>query len=307
VSVVELKRLQERSGTIGSNSQISQTYLIRTNSRDDDYFIVREAIEGEVGGFLDSHPENTFYTRREIRVSAASPLHWTASVSWSTEPISNQERERNDFPNPIDRRAKISVESRETQKYVTKDYEGTPLQNKAGEPIEPLPTDFTDVILNIRQNIPSYQASWIQDFSNTTNENPVIMSDGVLILGIDQDKGLLKAMNFSSLQEENGFQFYEASLKIHVTHDSEYKWKTILINEGFNYLEGTDLIRFCQKDVDGVLLDGTGGTERVPSSVPKKLDGAGGKLADDAEPILLEFELYKKADWLELPFFSEPT
>ena len=307
MSVTSVERLQERGGNLGSHSRITQTYLVRTNSRDDGFFEVREAIENLVGGFLSPHPDSMFYTRREINLSAASPLHWTATVPWSTEPISNRERERNDFPNPIDRRARISVESRETQKYVTKDYEDTPLKNTAGEPIEPLPTDFTDVILNIRQNIPTYQASWIQDFSNSTNEKPVIMTDGVLVLGIDADKGLLKAMNFSSLQEENGFQFYEAGLKIHVTHDSEYKWKTVLINEGFRYLDGTKLIRFCETDESGTLLDGTGGTDRVFATTPKKLDATGAALADDADPVLLEFELYKKADWSELPFFSKPS
>ena len=303
MSVVEIKRLQERSGTIGSNSRISQTYLIRTNSRDDDYFVVRDAIEGEVGGFLASHPENIFYTRREIKVSASSPLHWVVTVPWSTESISSQERERNDYPNPIDRTAKISVESRETQKYVTKDVEGNPIQNTAGEPFEPIVADFTDVIINIRQNLPGYAASWLQAYNNSTNLNPVVITGGNGILTLDAGYGLIKGMSFSSLQQENGYNFYEGNIQVHVTHDDTYQWKTVLVNEGFRYLDGTDLIHFFEKDESGTLQDGTGSTEEVRATNPKKLSLSGGAAADDAPPELLEFKIYRETDWSYLPFF----
>lgn len=306
MSVTSVERLQERGGSLGQHSRITQTYLIRTNSRDDGYFEVRQAVEDVVGSFLSPHPDSLFYTRRDIDLTAASPLHWTARVVWSTEPVNTQERERQQYPNPIDRRMRISVSSQETQKYVWKDRDETPLVNKAGDPIEPLPTDFTDVIVNLKVNIADYQVTWLTNYVNSTNSTPVIVSNGNTILTIDTGYGLLKSMSITELTEDNGFQFYEAMVSIHVTHDEEYKWKTVVINEGFRYLDGTDLIHFFEKDANGVLQDGLEGRDEVRVTTPKKLDAAGAPLADTADPTLLEFNLYKEADWSELPFFTKP-
>lgn len=304
MSITSIERLTERGGSLGAHSKISQTYLVRTNSREDGYFEVRQAVEDTVGSFLSAHPSSQFYTRREITLSAPSALHWTAKVTWSTEPVSSQDREREQYPNPIDRRLRISIASQLTQKYVWKDLNDAPLVNKAKDPIDPLPMDFTDVIVNLKANIPTYDATWVTKYVNSTNEADVTMSNGKTTINLEAGYGLIKSMSISELQEDNGYEFYVANLSVHVTHDEEYQWKTMVINEGFNYLDGTDLIPIYDKDVDGVLLDGSNGDAAVKVTSPRKLDADGAVLADEDDPVLLEFELYKRAAWADLPFFS---
>jgi len=291
MSITSIERLTERGGNLGQHFKINQTYLVRTNSREDGYFEIKEAIEGVVGGFLSAHPESSFYTRRGIDITAQSPLHWTAKVVWSTEPVSNQDKEKEQFPNPLDRSARISLASQETQKYVWKDRNDAPLQNSALDPIAPLPTDFTDVMINISQNIPSYLASWITTYGNTVNNSTIKCTDGYAELIIEKEYGLLKRLSISELQEENGYKYYTASAQVHITHDMNYKWKTMVIDEGFKNIVG-ELITITDDN----------GNEAKPTD-PVKLDGEGSKLAQGSEPFLLEFELYKQSDWSGLPFF----
>lgn len=298
MSVVSVQRLTERGGSLGKTSKITQTYLIRTDSRDDGYFEVRAAIEAEVGTFLTAHPDNSFYTRREISLSAPSALHWTAKVSWSTEQISSQDMERDQYPNPTDRRMQISIASQETQKYVWKDKDDVPLVNTAGEPIEPLPINFTDVIINIKANIDNYDATWLTTYSNTVNATDVSVTNGRTTLNIEAGYGLLKSINISENQLENGYEYYEANMSVHVTHDTEYLWKTMVINEGFHRRSGTKLVPFFELDTDG------NDTEDLVTTPVKITEDGLSRLEAGSEPFLLEFETYNVTDWKLLPFFS---
>lgn len=294
MSVVSCRKMPERGGQFEDFSDTYQTYLVTTNSRDDDFFTVRAAVEAEVGTFGTSHPANPFYTRRNVRVDARTPLHWTAYVNWSTRPISNEEREREQFPNPIDRRVKMGVDSQEFQVYRDEDLNGKPYVNSAGDPLEAQPFEDSRIVIPISKNVASWSASWFA-YNNTTNDSGVSITDGVSTAVIAAEYGLIKGVRMSDLKEENGYQYYTASAVVHIATNETYKWNLPRIDQGFYYLSGGNRKRFSVKDIADTDQD---------SPTEQLLDGKGAALGSGNDPVMLTFTDFKAADWSGLPFFN---
>lgn len=294
MSVVSCKKMPERGGQFEDYDDTYQTYLVTCNSRDDDFFAVRAAVEAEVGPFGTAHPSNPFYTRRNVRVDARTALHWTAYVNWSTRPVGVDEFEREQFPNPVDRRLKMSVDSQEFQVYRDEDLEGNAYVNSAGDPLEPQPFEDSRIVISVQKNVPTWNANWFL-YNNTTNNGQVIFSDTVSSVVVDIGYGLFKGFRMSDLREENGFQFYTASGQIHIATNETYQWNLPRIDQGFYYLSGGNRKRFSVKDISDADQDAP--TEQL-------LDGEGAALAQGNDPVMLTFTDFKSADWSDLPFIQ---
>lgn len=296
MSVVSIERLTERGGTLGATEDTFQTYLVRTDSRDDDHFVVRSAIEAHtgVGTYLTPHLQNAFYTRRDILLNAPTALHWTARVKWSTKPVSTSERERNEEPNPLNRRNKVSLLSLEFQEYDWQDAKQKALRNSAGDMYDPLPFPRSHPIIQIRRNIDTYNADWSVVYPNSTNSANVTISDGKVSYTLLADYGLMKTLTVGELQEENGVEFYESSCTIHVSTNTDRKWKLRMIDEGYRYKSGSDMKRFSELDKDGTATN---------SPVKNLLNGSGGALAVGGTPVFNDFDQFTESDWNALPFF----
>jgi len=293
MSVVSCKKMPERGGQFEDYDDTYQTYLVTCNSRDDAFFAVRAAIEAEVGTFGTAHPSNPFYTRRNVRVDARTALHWTAYVNWSTRPISNDEREREQFPNPIDRRVKMGADSQEFQVYRDEDLDGKAYVNSAGDPLEPQPFEDSRIVIPVQKHVATWDASWFL-YNNTTNSGAVSVTDGVSTLTIEAEYGLFKGFSVSDLKEENGYQYYTASGQIHITTNTTYKWNLPRIDQGFYYLSGGNRKRFTVKNISDEDQDAP--TEQL-------LDGEGAALAQGNDPVMLTFTDFATSDWSNLPFF----
>lgn len=86
-------------------------------------------------------------------------------------------------------------------------------------------------------------------------------------------------------QYENSYEFYVVTYRFAYKRD---KWQLILVDNGFNRLDGSTL--------KPIYLD-----DNTRPSEPFKLDGNGAKLADNADPVLLDpFEIYETADFSAL-------
>lgn len=302
MSVVSIKKRAEgRNGIIGSvdSQTYTETYLVKTNDRNDDFFtIINSALwQSTIPDFLEPHPSNAYFTRRNVRIDSASPLHWIAYVPYSTAPISNDERERNEFPNPIDRKAKFASDYYEFQVYRDADAEGTPYLNSAKTPFEGQPYEDARIVMPITKNIASYSTGYFS-FRNTINSTPVSITDGVTTRVISEEHGLFKGFRASELKYENGFAFYSATAIVHVFDDKVNDVLAKRLDKGFYYLDGGLKKRFTVKDNAGNNQDAP--TEQL-------LDGFGNPLGSDADPVFLDFVDHLPADWSVMPFFDDAS
>jgi hypothetical protein len=91
--------------------------------------------------------------------------------------------------------------------------------------------------------------------------------------------------------EENGVAYTRVTYVIRINPRG---WDLILANQGFNYLDGSTLVRALKTDENG---------KQRPSPSPVPLDTDGTLLADDAPRVSLTFQIYERVDWsgLALP------
>ena len=108
MAVVEILKQTKRSGTSGliDDQNYSERYFIRTDDRQDNMLTILQdpLFLTVVPGFGESHPDNIFFTRRNLKWESTTPFMWFCSVEYSTRPISKEEKEKEEFPNPVDRR-----------------------------------------------------------------------------------------------------------------------------------------------------------------------------------------------------------
>lgn len=297
MSVVSIKKMPKRGLTASDTADAYETYQVITDDRNDNQFtIVNDPVWlTTIQQFNESHPQNPFFTRREIQLDcdAKAPINWIANVRYSTKPITQDERERNTVPNPVDRRLKMGADTVDFQVYRDKDAEGTAYRNSAGDPLEPLPFEDARVVIPVRRNVATWDATWF-NYNNTVNDAEVTLTDGKSTLVIAAEYGLFKGFRMSDLQEENGFEYYVASAQIHIASTSD-KWVTKRLDQGFYYVSGSDKKRFTVKDNAGNSQDAP--TEQL-------LDGSGGALSSGGTPVFRSFVDFEPADWSSLPFFT---
>lgn len=297
MAVVDIRKQVKRSGVSGliDDQVYNERYWIKCDSYTDNMLtiLVDPLFLSTVPGFGEGHPDNIFFTRRNIRWEAGSPLHWYANVEWSTRPLTTEEKEKEEFPNPVDRRVRMSGSSEEFQIYRDKDRAGNPYVNSAGDPLEAEPFEDSRIVLPLRRNVATWDNSWFS-YNNKVNDADIQVTDGKSTLVILKGFGLFKGFGMSDLKEENGFQFYEASGQLHIATDTEDKWNRPRLDQGFYDSSGNKL---TEKGRDGTEQDTT---------VEQLMDGEGGQLTRGDDPVYLEFEDVVEADFTNLPFFTIP-
>lgn len=295
MSVIDIRKQTPRSGVSGliDDQTYSERYWIKTDSYTDNMLTILNDPKflAEVPVFGAPHPDNVFFTRRNIRWESGYPFHWYANVEYSTKPLTREEKEKEEFPNPIDRRVRMSGDSVEFQRYRDKDLSGNPYNNSAGDPLEAEPKEDSRIVLPLRKNVDIWDNSWFL-YNNKVNDSAIQVTDGKSTIVIEAGYGLFKGFKMSDLNEENGFEFYEASGQIHIATDTEDKWNRPRLDQGFYDSSGQRLI---EKNRDGTEQDCT---------VEQLLDGEGNQLARGSDPVYLEFDDVLEVDFTNLPFFT---
>lgn len=317
MSVVSVQEMAEgRDGVpVGSvdNLRVRRQWLVTTSDKTDNQFTIASdtTFTSATPSYLEVHPSNLFYTCRVLSLEPQSPLHWYAVAEYSTAPVSTEERERNEYPNPINRPAKFSVDTMELQKYVDRDANDKPYNNSAGAPFEPQIKEDSRFVLNIRRNVSTFSTSW-WDLRGTLNQKAHLFTDGRSNGSFGIERALFKRLGMSELQEENGYQFYTLQGVFHVDSAG---WVKKLRDQGFHYREtpgnppSGKFIRFKVFDSNS---NGDPTTDLISSPDELPLDGNGGPLKNPdgtlagtaAEDVFLDFDEFPTADWTTLPFWS---
>lgn len=85
---------------------------------------------------------------------------------------------------------------------------------------------------------------------------------------------------------------YQILIRSNLVEGVELGWRESYIDSGYEYMDGTEIVRATEKDV-------WSGEER-PSSKPIYLDGSGGKLDDGEPPVTITVNPYKTGSWASL-------
>jgi hypothetical protein len=212
---------------------------------------------------------------------------WTATYTFSTQKIDQEELDRQQFPNPLDRRCRCSVNAVRYGELVIVDRDGNVKRTSAGEIYEPREKDAIRFTVNLSKN---YRAipSWVWDLQDKIN------NAAVTIRGRTCATGTLK-YSLNSVGEiavDNGVRHFPISWTLDYRREG---WKDKRVDAGFYYLNASDeLIRI--KDDEG-----------NATVVEEWLDGTGGRLRDiitnpqPGDETINEFDDYLEGDFSDMP------
>lgn len=286
-----------RSGTIGmvADTQVKRTFFVTCNNIYDNPITINASplLIARCGRFFSPHPSNPFYTRRNLGFSASSPRHWVVTAPYSTAPISQEERDKSDHPNPTDRPVRMSGAAQEYERYTQQDRNGDLRKNSAGDSFPPQPVEDSRAVLQLRANVTEINFSWF-DLNETINDEDYTVTDGLTSFIIPAKRALIKGIGWGEIQEENGYRYYQISAELLKKKDED-GWKLSLLDEGFHYLDGSTRKKIMIEDGDGAL--------KAPAeSIP--LDGSGAVLGVNAEPEFIKTDEKEEASWSILPFWT---
>jgi len=292
------------------NRTVSRQWLVTVNDPNDTIFtIVNDGnyFSSGIPSYLSPHPANVFYTCRSVELDSQSPLHWYATATYSTAPVSQEERERNEQPNPLDRRLKFSVDTIEFQRYSDKDANGDPYKNSADVPYPAQVHEDSRIVIRLRKNVTSWNTAWFA-LRKSVNQAGMTFTDGVSSVSFDAEKGLLKRLVMGEVAEENGYVFYPLSAEIHLNTDG---WKKELTDQGFTAKDTSGkLIRMKVYDSDA---SSVASSTLVDTIEELPLNGSGNPLfkpdGTAYDPLITElqfneFDEFPVKDWGPLPFWS---
>lgn len=264
-----------------TNNSVTRTFKVKTDDKFDNQLTILDHFASAYGiVFLSPHPDNGFYTARKIDVKqeSASPLAWRVTVSYSTEPLEDKDEEEN----PLDRPPKISGDSEMSQTFTTKDKDGLPVLNSAGDPLEPQEVDDPRGTIIIERNFPEIPG-FLSTYINKVNESDFEIPGIPDLFPARTVK--FQRFRFGPKEKENDVSFVAVTVELSVKPD---KWDVDRLDEGFHYLSVVSGTRYKIK-----LDDGNEPTE------PVLLDGSGGILAnpDPNNAVYLTKKYYQEADF----------
>lgn len=294
MTVVSVKELVNRDGSLkGTRETITRAWQIKVSSPyDNSHTIGSELVGSSLPGQFESHPNNVFATARSLSIKNAQGLIWTARCEYSTEPLTQDERERAEEPNPTNRSVKVSWSTSNYDKPVVKDVDDKGVVNSAGDFYDPPPSvPWERLSFHFRKNYSS-PSPWISAYCNSVNDSDIS------ILGIAIPKGMARFCQPSGSEEreENGQVYHETTWDIEVDVRT---WQLEVLDEGLRQVDSADTTkRINITDDDGNEI-----------TAPALLDGSGYKLdnPDLDNAVFNEHKVYYEKDYTQLPGVSAGT
>lgn len=277
----------QRSGSFGtvSDSRLTRHWLVKTDSKWDNAVTIRDHFRDVLGiEYLTPHPSNIFFTLRNLQCDPLddTPIAWNVTGIYSTAPLDDDEQDQQ-IDNPLLRPTIIEWNSEISQEFTTKDKDGKPMLNSAGDALEPIEKDDVRWVISLTRNFASIPF-WVAEYTNTVNSAAVAVQGQTLAARTLK----LQRLHISPLQVENDIPFYQVNCELAYKPDT---WDVDRLDEGFHYLDGSD-----RKKI--LLDDGESPSEPVP------LDGSGGILAnpDPDNAVYQTKKIYSEKDHNNLPF-----
>lgn len=288
MAVLAIYNIAPRSGeSEGSdNSTVNRRWRIDVSSKLDTESTILAS--GVLPNRYEPLPDNIFLTLRKLSLQHhdESPLSWIATGHYSSAPIPQKEREKQDNPNPLNRSATRRWSTTQYKVPVEKDIEGNAVVNTAGDAYDPPPEkDSSHWSVTITKNVSSVPA-FIIDYQDAINDDEIEIGG----LTVPAKMAKIQAIEIGDLMEENNVSFYQFSYTVEFNKDT---WVLSLLQQGLrqkNEIDGTGRLPCVDEDGD-------------PVTSPVLLDADGIQQTDPAKigAVFVDHDVYEEKDFTVLP------
>lgn len=280
------------------NAEIVRVFRVTTDSKLDVPVTLQASMPVAYG---HTHPIATAYTclgeSWENEHTGPQFSVWIATYTYKTQVGSQAEFEAKELhPNPLDRRARITVSSVRYSKLTTKDINGNAFITSAGESYPAQEVDDERWTINVRKNyitIPSF----VWELQRKLNESSITVKGRVL----ESQTVKFGEVKVGELMIENGHEYFPVDFTLDYKRDG---WGLSLLDAGFQFKnadESNKLTECWVYDSDG--------TTKVPATVAVLLNGSGnmlhlalGRAVNSTDTIYYnDYTLYETADFSVLP------
>jgi hypothetical protein len=298
ITIEEMWQGRGANGAGLTESSATRRWRVRTDNKLTSWETI-QSYGISIGKFpnrFDPHPDNGYLTARVIKSENQddSPFHWIVTVEYSSKPLKEQEREKEN-PDPLDRRAKRTWSTTVYQQRVTQDINGEAVVNSEGDYFpDPPEKDASHWTVTVTKNVSTVPA-WILSY----NDCP-INDDEWEIGGVTVDPGCarLYEIRIGDEQEENGITYMQLSYTVEFRKEG---WVQKYLNQGFR-IQGTDA------DDNEVLVHAQIWNEEEKqyekATAPVMIDKAFHVVISRPTPSnvdFMEYDIYEEKDFSVLP------
>jgi len=317
VAITAVYDIKGRSGTpyLGTDTSIDVQYIVYTdNARQGEADILAANVLPNRG---DVFSENAYLAAYQIKLKREdlNPTIWRATVTFKTDSLDPKEKDKQLYPNPMERPAVVewdSVSYPVPAATTVEDYTppgeteavkaGSPVVNSAWDPFDP-PVEKTEYnwTCTVSKFVPE-APTWLLDIPGTVNDGPFTVGG----LPIAEGAARITSLRIGSLQRENGYTFVELKFGIEFRRKREPRttgevvpdpWILELENMGYNERPvssyqsmGSQLLR---------IVDGN--NKPVPNPVYLTADGYEATSVTPTTSVKRHFKIYRTSDFSQLP------
>lgn len=283
------------SAGIDDSSATRQWRVVTNDKTNDSLYVISYGLSA---GILPQrympHPSNAYLTARRLRADSQSetPLHWIVTASYSSAPVSSEEKDKQENPNPVNRKATFDWSTNLYREAVEKDIDDNAILNSAGDYFDPpIERDRSNWVVTVTKNVTSVPA-WLLEYNNCPINESSFTVDGVTV---EEKKARLTTINISREQIENDVKYRVLTMQIEFKKEG---WTAKILDQGLrkrlDLAGGWKQVHIEKENEDGEL-------SKVTS--PVLLNGEGGVLEEPSPDtsVFLDYELYEPKDFSVLP------
>lgn len=279
------------------NASISRVYRVTTNDKHDEPLGLTSSMPV---GYGSPHPIYPAYQCLEESWSneqnGPNLSIWIATFTFKTNTIDQEEQERKDIPDPLDRRARVTVRSVRYGKLIDKDLNGQAFITSAGEPYPAQEIDDERWTITVRKNYTSIP-DFIWTYQKKLNASPITVKGQSL----EAKTVKFGEVSVPELQIENGVEHYPIEFTLDYKRDG---WQLSLLDAGFQFKNADE----SNKLTECWVYD-TDGTTQIPATVAVLLNGSGnmlhlalGRAVNSSDTVYYnDYDIYETADFSVLP------
>jgi hypothetical protein len=286
MAVTEVNEVHDRSGSQEqSKTDFTRTYKVLVDDKRDGAAVIfaHPDVPSILSAYITTGDE--IWSSALLRSRTAKLLGgnendgylWNVECKYSTKGDGDEQEGQE---NPILQPVQISIRTNRFQKALEKDRAEppVPIRNSAGQQFDP-PPEFDDSrpALILRKNVSFFSLAWLEEYKDATNSDPYLgfVKYFWKVSDITADRTFWDA--------PSGQRFYYWEVSMEIEGNDLLWWPSKIMDRG----------RY-QRGVAGSLLPIRTGADRRPVQDPVPLDGAGNDLAVDADPVYLEFDVYRR-------------
>lgn len=260
MAVTQIEEIPNGKGGSDSgpeNRSVTRVFRVTTNSKADTPADMQSSLTVKWGDPLPTYSE---YTCSAISWAidnwGPSRSVWTATCDYRTNAIDAETLEAQQTPNPIDRRARLTVRSVRYGKLTNSDRDGKAHLTSAGEVYPPIEIDASRWQIQVRKNYTDIP-DWVWTYQDKLNDSSITVRGRIL----EPETVKFGEVVVPEITQENGVNHY----KIEFTLDYRLEgWVTSRLDAGFYYVNSSgDYVRAIDQNDEAAvveqLLDGSGG------------------------------------------------